>query len=76
MCVEGTAGVLQGCDFDVKFLLTPIRKAGVSGGIPSCCFLADRPSILPCSASMLRRTAKGYQTMIHELLEKAASRAA
>jgi hypothetical protein len=44
--MEGTARALQNRDFGVKFLLIPIRKADVSGGIHAGGVLAGQPSIL------------------------------
>lgn len=43
--MEGTARTLQGCVFDVKSLLTPIRKAGRFDGILAGYFLAGQLSI-------------------------------
>jgi hypothetical protein len=67
---------LQDCDFDVKFRLIPIRKADVSGGIHAGGVLAGQPSIVVVFHTMAAKQGKGYQTLILELLEKEASRAA
>jgi hypothetical protein len=74
--MEGTARTLQGCVFDVKSLLTLIRKAGVSGGILAGYFLAGQLSIEAVFCATAARQGKGCQTLIHELLGKEASRSA
>lgn len=74
--MEGTARTLQDRDFNVKSLLTLIRKADVSGGILAGCFLADQRSIGVVFRTMAARQGKGCQTLIHELLGKEACRSA
>ena len=74
--MESTARTLQGCVFDVKSLLTLIRKADVSGGILAGYFLAGQRSIGVVFRTMAARQGKGCQTLIHELLGKEASRSA
>jgi hypothetical protein len=76
ICVQDTAGALQDCDFDVKSLLTPTRKADVSGGIHAGYLLAGQPSIVAIIHTMAAKQGNRYQTLIHELSEKEASRAA
>lgn len=71
--MEGTARTLPNRDFDVKSLLTPIRKAGVSGGILAGHFLAGQLSIGAVFCAMAAKQGKGPQTLSHELLEKEAS---
>lgn len=71
--MEGTARTLQGCVFDVKSLLTPIRKAGMSGGILAGYFLADQLSIVAVFCTLAAKQGKGPQTLSHELLGTEAS---
>jgi hypothetical protein len=65
---------LQDYGCRVKLLLTPIRETGVSGGILAGCFLAGQFSILAALRNMAAKQGKGYQTLVDELLVKAASR--
>jgi hypothetical protein len=73
--MQGTARALQDYVCHVKLWLIPIRKAGVSDGISAGCFPADQPSISAALRTMAAKQGKGYQSLIHELLEQAASRA-
>ncbi|OQW65002.1 MAG: hypothetical protein BVN28_02425 [Nitrospira sp. ST-bin4] len=66
--MEGTARTLQGCVFDVKSLLTPIRKAGMFSGALAGYFLAGQRSIGVVFRTMAARQGKGRQTLIYELL--------
>jgi len=74
--MEGTARTLQDRDCDVKSLLTLIRDADVSVGILADDFLAGPRCIEAVFHAMAAKQGKGYQRLIFELLEKAASRAA
>lgn len=66
--MEGTARTLQGCVFDVKSLLTSIRKAGRSGGALAGYFLVGQLSIEAVFCAMAAKQGEGTQTLSHELL--------
>jgi hypothetical protein len=73
--MKGTAHALRNCVFDVKSLLSPIRKTGMSGGILAGYFPAGQLFILAAMRNMVAKQGKGDKTLIRELLEKAVSRA-
>ena len=64
---------MQDRDFDVKSLLTPIREVDVLGKNFCVLFHGGQPSIVAIIHTMAAKQGKGYQTLIHELLEKAVS---